>query len=83
MVSIQTRGHVGSDGTLALQERTPLRNVDVDVLVVLQPMAPADAAPEDRGWPAGKRRRQDGRGDCGQQAAPYEKAHRLGKGEVS
>ncbi|HET6383505.1 MAG TPA: hypothetical protein VFJ58_08960 [Armatimonadota bacterium] len=55
MISIQTTGHVGSDGTLALHEPTPLRNVDVDVLVVLQPTGASDAdmSPEESGWPAG------------------------------
>ena len=55
MISIQTRGYVESDGTLALHERTPLRSVDVEILMVLQPTALPKSAPspEDRGWPPG------------------------------
>ena len=55
MVSIQLRTHVGPDGTLNLRVPTALRETDVEVLVVLQPVAttPVAPSPEALGWPPG------------------------------
>lgn len=48
MISVKTTAHVGPDGTLTLAVPTPLRETDVEVMVVVQPLAlPA------RGWPPG------------------------------
>lgn len=49
MISIQTRTRVGPDGTLAVQVPTPLRETDVEVMLVVQPLT----TPEERGWPPG------------------------------
>lgn len=49
MLSIKTTAHVGPDGTLTLAVPTPLRETDVEVMVVVQPVAP----PNERGWPPG------------------------------
>lgn len=56
MISLQTRATIGADGTLSVQVPTPLRETEVDVMLVLQPLAaPAAAAPtsEELGWPPG------------------------------
>ena len=49
MISVKTTAHVGPDGTLTLAVPTPLRETDVEVMVVVQPVA----LPEERGWPSG------------------------------
>lgn len=54
MISLQTRATIGPDGTLSVQVPTPLRETDVDVMLVLQPLpAPlaATPTPEELGWP--------------------------------
>lgn len=56
MISLQTKGHIGLDGTLSVEVPTPLRETNVDVLLVLQPtLASPAAAPtsEELGWPPG------------------------------
>ncbi len=56
MISLQTRGHIGPDGTLSVEVPTPLREIEVDVMLVLQPLsAPPAALPalEGLGWPPG------------------------------
>ncbi len=56
MISLQTRGHIGPDGTLSVEVPTPLREIEVDVMLVLQPLAASPAAaptPEELGWPPG------------------------------
>lgn len=53
MITIETKAHVGSDGTLAVQVPTALREEDVEVLLVLQRQP---ESPEDRdgfGYPPG------------------------------
>lgn len=47
MISVKTKAHIGPQGTLLLEVPTPLRETDVEVMVVIQP------APENRGWPPG------------------------------
>ena len=48
MISVKTTARVGRDGTLTLAVPTPLRETDVEVMVVVQPVTlPA------RGWPPG------------------------------
>jgi len=49
MISVKTTAHVGADGTLTLAVPTPLRETDVEVMVVVQPMT----TPQERGWPPG------------------------------
>ena len=56
MISLQTRGHIGPDGTLSVEVPTPLREIEVDVMLVLQPLAASPAAaptPEELGWSPG------------------------------
>lgn len=48
MISVKTTAHVGPDGTLTVAVPTPLRETDVEVMVVVQPVT----LPE-RGWPPG------------------------------
>jgi hypothetical protein len=59
MISIQTKTHVGADGTLSLQIPTTLRETDVEVMVVFQPVPPPESSsvnlaqtPVELGWPA-------------------------------
>ena len=49
MISVKTTAHVGPDGTLTLAVPTPLRETDVEVMVVVQPVT----LPAERGWPPG------------------------------
>lgn len=52
MQSIKIQSHVGSDGILKLEIPLGLTDRDLEVLVVVQPLAPTDATtPEDLGWP--------------------------------
>ncbi len=59
MISLQTKAYVGPDGTLSVKVPTPLREIEVDVMLVLQPLAapavltPAAPTPEELGWPPG------------------------------
>jgi hypothetical protein len=55
MQSIKVRSRVGSDGMLHLQIPAGIKNTDLEVIVVFQPVAPATEAqtPEDLGWPPG------------------------------
>ncbi len=59
MISVKTNAHVGPDGTLTVAVPTPLRETDVEVMVVVQPVPsrepPPTAAltPEELGWPPG------------------------------
>src|SRR5262245_37519205 len=51
-VNLTTR--VGSDGVLRLEVPVDVTNTELEVVLVLQPMAPAPAnTPEARGWPPG------------------------------
>ncbi len=51
MISIQTKTHVGPDGTLTVQVPTTLRETDVDVMLVLQLVTSPNT--EALGWPPG------------------------------
>lgn len=59
MISVKTNAHVGPDGTLAVRVPTPLRETDVEVVLVVQSLpaangaAPATSTPEEPGWPVG------------------------------
>ena len=53
MISVKTKTHIGPDGTLTLEVPTPLRETDVEVMLVLQPMTASEAGLESPGWPAG------------------------------
>lgn len=62
MISIQTKTHIGPDGTLTVAVPTPLRETEVEVMLVVQPvsngangMSAAANSPtlEDLGWPPG------------------------------
>jgi hypothetical protein len=55
MQSIKVRSRVGSDGMLHLQIPGGIKNTDLEVIVIFQPVAPATEAktPEDLGWPPG------------------------------
>jgi hypothetical protein len=52
-VRIRMKGHVGPDGTLALQVPTGLGETEVEVVVEVDPVqtTPPAIAPEDLGWP--------------------------------
>jgi hypothetical protein len=54
MQSIKLQSHVGPDGVLKLEIPLDLRDTDLEVLVVVQPLvfAPITTS-EDLGWPAG------------------------------
>ncbi len=47
MISVKTKAHIGSDGMLTIEVPKPLRETDVEVILVIQP------TPEERGWPPG------------------------------
>lgn len=60
MISIQTKTHVGADGTLSIQIPTTLRETDVEVMVVVQPVPSREPSsvnltptPGELGWPSG------------------------------
>jgi hypothetical protein len=55
MQSIKVRSRVGSDGMLHLQIPGGIKNTDLEVIVIFQPVAPATEpkTPEDLGWPPG------------------------------
>ena len=54
MQSIKIQSHVGSDGILKLEIPLGLTDADLEVLVVVQPLASTIATtPEDLGWPPG------------------------------
>ena len=43
MISLKTRTHIGSDGTLLVKVPTPLRETDVEVMMVVQPLPITEA----------------------------------------
>lgn len=51
MITIETRAHVGPDGTLAVQVPAALCEKDFEVLLVLQPVAEAQVGTNELGWP--------------------------------
>ncbi len=53
MISIQTKTRIGPDGTLRVQVPTTLRETEVEVMLVVQPLLEAKSASEDLGWPPG------------------------------
>lgn len=55
MQSIQLKGRVQADGTLALRVATDLPESDVDVVVVVSPIRSETekTTPSERGWPPG------------------------------
>jgi hypothetical protein len=55
MQSIKVRSRVGSDGMLHLQIPGGIKNTDLEVIVIFQPVASETEAktPEDLGWPPG------------------------------
>jgi len=55
MKNIKTRSHVGRDGVLKLEIPTELTEMDIDVVVMYQPVeTPArKPSPEELGWPPG------------------------------
>ena len=53
MISVKTRTHIGPDGTLMLEVPTPLRETDVEVMLVLQPLTASESGPESHDWPPG------------------------------
>jgi hypothetical protein len=55
MQSIKLQSHVGRDGRLKIDVPTGLADVDLEVLVIIHPLATAPQArmPEERGWPPG------------------------------
>ena len=53
MISIQTRTHVGVDGTLSVQVPTTLREMDVDVMLIVQPIPDSSPSLEEMDWPPG------------------------------
>lgn len=52
MKSIKLNSHVEKDGILKLEMPTGLSDVDVEVIIVIQPIATAKKS-EKRGWPPG------------------------------
>ncbi len=53
MTIIQTKTHIGADGTLSVQVPTALRETDVEVTLTFQPSLQAQTSPEELGWPPG------------------------------
>lgn len=55
MESIKFQAHTGADGVLKLELPTGKPNVDLEVLVVLQPLETSKTAapPKKRDWPPG------------------------------
>jgi hypothetical protein len=55
MVTISAKGRVKDDGTLDLHVTTGLRETDVEVLLVLEPLALENErmVPSEGGWPDG------------------------------
>ena len=55
MQSIKVRSRVGADGILHLQIPVGIKDTDLEVIVIFQPIVPATQAktPEDLGWPPG------------------------------
>ncbi len=57
MTSVKLSFHIGPDGVLKLELPLELRNSDVEVLVVIQPITSAESVrtlpPETLGWPPG------------------------------
>lgn len=62
MISIQTKTRIGPDGRLMVEVPTPLRETEVEVMLVLQPVSsngngksPLESrtTPEDLGWAPG------------------------------
>jgi hypothetical protein len=53
MQSIKLRSRVGHDGRLKLDIPIGLADIELEVLVVLHPVAPAPGTPEERGWSPG------------------------------
>ena len=58
MISFKTKAHIGTNGTLTVDVPTPLRETDVEVMVVVQPLpasgtVPVTPTPEELGWPPG------------------------------
>ena len=55
MQSIKLRSHVGQDGILNLRVPVEVTETDVEVIVVVQDLAPATSlsTPESLKWPAG------------------------------
>jgi len=55
MQSIKVRSRVGADGMLHLQIPGGIKDTDLEVIVVFQPIVPATEAktPEDLGWSPG------------------------------
>jgi hypothetical protein len=54
MTSIQLQSHVGRDGILKLEVPVDVTDVDLNVKVIIEPIAPATPkTPEDLGWPPG------------------------------
>jgi hypothetical protein len=53
MISISLRGRVRPDGTLELRVPTELAETDVEVMLVLQPVAPREAESKGTTWPEG------------------------------
>ncbi len=50
METITLHSRVGADGLLKLQVPVNLKNTDLDVVVIVQPVAPSA---KDLGWPSG------------------------------
>jgi len=38
MISVKTKTHIGSDGTLMVKVATPLSDTDIEVLLVIEPV---------------------------------------------
>jgi len=60
MISVKTNAYVGLDGTLTVEVPTPLRETDVEVVLVVQPVPAREPphsttalTPEELGWPPG------------------------------
>jgi len=53
MVAISLKGRVSADGTLELRIPTKFSETDVEVLLVLQPVAAEEGKTAMRGWPDG------------------------------
>ncbi|WP_250124964.1 hypothetical protein [Chroococcidiopsis sp. CCMEE 29] len=55
MQSIKLRSHVGEDGMLQISVPIGMTDVDLEVMVIVQPIVKTESAktPEELGWPPG------------------------------
>jgi hypothetical protein len=53
MHTISLQSHIGDDGMLNLRIPSGMANTDVEVTVIVRPLAPEQESSEAKGWPPG------------------------------